>query len=878
MIRLLHRLFLGSLRRQLIFGVAAVHAIMMTFFVWDLTQRQQALILDRQAEQASALANSLATSSAGWLASRDLSGLQELVEAQQRYPELLFAMLLDEQGQVLAHTDRARLGQYLGDLPDEVRTTELYRGTALVDVVVPAMLDKRHVGWARVGIGQGRAVRELAKMTRNGVLYALMAIAVGSLLAWQMGRRITRRLYAIQTAMDKVRSGNLQARSALTGTDEAARMAHDFNLMLDLLAYRTTLLSGLLDSIPDIIFFKDTHGIYLGCNPEFCRIVGRPQDEIIGHSDYDFFPKESADFFREQDRLMLEQGLPRRNEEWVDYPDGRRLLLETIKAPFRDTGGAEIGLLGVARDITVRKQLEDALRAREQELKDAQHMSRLGSWRLDLRSNHLTWSDEIYNLFELDPQAFAATYEAFLSAIHPEDRALVDQAYSDSVAQHTGYDIEHRLLMPDGRIKIVHERCETTYDEAGNPIQSVGTVQDITERKQSERSILLMNVALSNVCEEGYLIDEQARFHYVNEESCRALGYSRDELLKMSVFDVDPDFSPQRWADHWRDLKAGGTITFEGHHRARDGRIFPVEISANYFEYDGRGYNMALVRDITERKRAEQDIRRLNEELEQRVQERTAELQRKSREMEAANCQLQGLDRLKSMFIASMSHELRTPLNSIIGFSSIMLDEWLGSLNPEQKAKLAIVLRAGKHLLSLVNDVIDVSKIEAGSIEVLAEEFDLQNLLDEVLSLVKNDIEAKKIVLEVSTLPLRLRTDRRRLLQCLMNLLSNAVKFTEAGTITVKTTVSPGGADTQVQDRLTITVSDTGIGIREEDMAILFTAFGRIQSPLSLKVKGTGLGLYLVKKITADILQGEVRAESRPGAGSSFSLCIPVRL
>ena len=444
------------------------------------------------------------------------------------------------------------------------------------------------------------------------------------------------------------------------------------------------------------------------------------------------------------------------------------------------------------------------------------------------------------------------------------------------MAEHKAYDIEHRLLMPDGRIKIVHERCETSYDGAGNPLQSAGTVQDITERKQAERNLLLMNVALGNVCEEGYLIDEQAHFHYVNEESCRALGYSRDELLTMSVFNVDPDFSAERWADHWRELKAVGSLTFEGHHQARDGRIFPVEISANYFEHDGRGYNMALVRDITERKRAEADIRRLNEELEQRVQERTVELQLKSSEVEEANLQLQGLDQLKSLFIASMSHELRTPLNSIIGFSSIMLDEWLGALNPEQKEKLAIVLRAGKHLLSLVNDVIDVSKIEAGSIEVMVEEFELQGLIDEVLALVNSDIEAKNIHLEVSSLPLTLRTDRRRLLQCLMNLLSNAVKFTEAGGISLKTAVEAGGGDGQ--DRLTITVSDTGIGIRPEDMAILFVAFGRIQSPLSLKVKGTGLGLYLVKKITTEILQGEVRAESSPGVGSSFSLSIPARL
>ena len=193
-------------------------------------------------------------------------------------------------------------------------------------------------------------------------------------------------------------------------------MAYDFNLMLEMLTYRSTLLSGLLNSIPDIIFFKDQQGIYLGCNPEFCRIVGRGHDEVVGHCDYDFFPKEEADFYRQQDRLMMEQGLPRRNEEWAEYPDGRRVLLETIKAPLRDAGGAVVGLLGVGRDITERKQLEDSLRDREQQLNDAQHMAKIGNWRLDLRTNQLSWSAEIYNLFELNPKAFAATYEAFLAA------------------------------------------------------------------------------------------------------------------------------------------------------------------------------------------------------------------------------------------------------------------------------------------------------------------------------------------------------------------------------------------------------------------------------------------------------------------------------
>ncbi|MCX5829228.1 MAG: GGDEF domain-containing protein, partial [Deltaproteobacteria bacterium] len=225
----LYNMFFGTLRRQLIIGVAVVHAVMMTLFICDLTLRQQALILDRQTEHATALAHTLATSAAGWLAADDISGLQELAEAQHRYPDLAYAMLLNNQGRVLAHTDRSRLGRYVSDLPGDIRETVLSRSAAKVDVIVPAMLADRHVGWARVGIGQRLAGQKLTEITRDGVLYAISAILIGSLLALLMGKRITRRLYSIQSVMDEVRSGNYQARSNLTGIDEAAGMANNFN-------------------------------------------------------------------------------------------------------------------------------------------------------------------------------------------------------------------------------------------------------------------------------------------------------------------------------------------------------------------------------------------------------------------------------------------------------------------------------------------------------------------------------------------------------------------------------------------------------------------------------------------------------------------------
>ncbi len=480
----LYRFLFGTLRGRLIVGVAVVHAVMMALFITDLTARQRAMLLDRQIEEATALSQALATSAAGWIAANDIAGLQELVEAQRRYPEILFAILADQEGRVLADTDPARQDLYLLDLPGEARQTVLAGTPALVDVVVPAMIGGRHVGWARVGIGQKAAGEKLAEIIRDGVVYALVAILLGSAIAWLMGRRITRRLYAVQETIAAVRSGNRLARFALAGNDEAAVMAREFNHMLD-------------------------------------------------------------------------------------------VIVES-----------------------------------EENLNLAQAVAQTGSWYLDVRHNELKWSAETYRMFGI-PQGQPLTMETFVACIFPEDRDRVLQAWNAAL-RGGPYDIEHRILV-ENETRWVRERAKIRFDAAGNALTGVGTAQDITERKQAEQDIALLSFALNNVHEAAFLIDENARFQYVNEEACRILGYSRDELLGLGVPDVDPNFPAERWPDHWNELRRLNSFTFEGRHKSREGCVFPVEINANYFEYGGQGYNLAMVRDITERKLAEEALRQSEE-------------------------------------------------------------------------------------------------------------------------------------------------------------------------------------------------------------------------------------------------------------------------
>ncbi|MDX1295569.1 MAG: ATP-binding protein [Sulfurimonadaceae bacterium] len=267
--------------------------------------------------------------------------------------------------------------------------------------------------------------------------------------------------------------------------------------------------------------------------------------------------------------------------------------------------------------------------------------------------------------------------------------------------------------------------------------------------------------------------------------------------------------------------------------------------------FDGMAYEVM---------KSQQHMSNANEILEAEVEARTSALV-------AANKKLKDLDRLKSMFIAMMSHELRTPLNSIIGFTGLMRKKMIGEINEQQEDYLKRVETAGTHLLALISDVIDISKIEAGRSEAEPDYFDLGDLIKEAVNETKGLIGEKNLSISYTLPSIELHTDRRRMMQALLNYLSNAVKFSEEGSIIV--TASDEGEEVR------ISVQDTGIGVSEEHLETLFTAFERIDSHLSISAGGTGLGLYLTKKIVEEILGGQVFVESEVGKGSTFGLVIP---
>ncbi len=305
-------------------------------------------------------------------------------------------------------------------------------------------------------------------------------------------------------------------------------------------------------------------------------------------------------------------------------------------------------------------------------------------------------------------------------------------------------------------------------------------------------------------------------------------------------------------------------------------KVAPLEPSLFLAEHDKRIFTKLedkvaqLEVEITARKQAEEELRKHHKHLEELVKERTSELEEKTAEMEQANIRLQEIDRLKSVFLASMGHELRTPLNSIVGFTGIILQGMSGEVNEEQRQQLTMVRNSASHLMGLIADILDTSRIEAERVELSPEEFSLDDVVREVVETLSTTASEKGLEL-LPKVPegITLFSDRRRIKQILMNLVSNAVKFTDQGSVKIAARVLG-------DDNLEVRVIDTGIGIKEEDMDKLFQPFQQIDVSLTKKHEGTGLWLHLSKKLVT-LLGGDISVKSEYGRGSEFAFTIPLR-
>ena len=464
-----------------------------------------------------------------------------------------------------------------------------------------------------------------------------------------------------------------------------------------------------------------------------------------------------------------------------------------------------------------------------------------------------------------------------------EFRALVQSRMQGQV--QAGFETVR--IRKDGTLVDVSIWTSPLHDDTGNITGIMTELADIAERKRAERDRVhllaseqaaraeagiekrykkLLEAAPDAILE----VDRQGRIVLVNVQVERLFGYTRAELLGKPI----EILIPARFRHHpaHREIYFGDPVMrpmgtgLELYAKRADGSEFAVDVTLSPNEVEGADRVICVVRDVTERKRAEEQIQTLNQNLEQRTEALIATnkaLELQNREVERAN-------RLKDEFLASMSHELRTPLNSIIGFSDLLAERGDDQFTPKQKRFIGHIQQGARHLLELINDILDLSKIEAGHLELKYEEFNVSAAAAEVLATVRPIAVAKNIEM-TSTFPesLSLDGDRLRFKQVLYNLLSNAIKFTAAGgRISIECSETGGVAE--------FCVADNGIGIPAKEHEAIFSSFHQVGTTTKGVREGTGLGLAITKRLVEQH-GGRIWVQSEPGKGSSFYFTLPLK-
>lgn len=616
----------STLRGRLIISVALVHAIMMSLFIVDLTTRQRDMLLDRQTEEATALSQALATSSAGWIAADDVAGLQELVNTQSLYPEIVFVYLTNKEGRVLAGTDKPRQGQFMLDLPHEARQTIVSRSSSLVDVAVPAMIAGQHVGWARVGIGQNSASTKLAEIVRNGILYALAAIFIGSVIAWFMGSQITRRLYAIQETIASVRSGNRLARTALTGNDEAAVMAHEFNSMLDNLAKRDAELSESETKLQTIFARSldaigvSKEGIHIFVNPAYVTIFGyESADGLIGTPIINLIAPESREMVIKNVQART-QGLPAPSDYEVIAlrKDGSTFIMDVRVSTYvlQD----EQYSLVILRDITERKRVEEALRNSELKYRSLIEASSDAIFCVDEKGQYQFTNQLFASTFGKSPDDFIG--KTFWD-IYPKELADYRFEATKRVFQ-TGESesLEVEVPLPDKNL-FFYATANPIKDKTGKALLVLTHAVNITNLKNVEAALRKSEERFKALADTSPLaiyasVGIEQKATYVNPTFVKLFGYTLEEIPSVKLW----------WPLAYPDENYRHQIENEWQRRVAQAiethsEIEPMEVVVNCKDGSQRNIlwgfktleedNWAFGLDLTERKKAEEELSK-NEE------------------------------------------------------------------------------------------------------------------------------------------------------------------------------------------------------------------------------------------------------------------------
>ena len=598
----------------------------------------------------------------------------------------------------------------------------------------------------------------------------------------------------------------------------------------------------------------------------------------------------------EASRAMLERirqavRLGRRQDMEVAL-DGSAYLLTVVPVEGQDY----VNVYGM--DVSALKKVQNALRESRTDLKRAQTVARTGSWRLDSQRNELTWSAETYRLFGI-PLETPLTYEMFLSCVHPDDREYVSMKWAEALRGEV-YDIEHRITV-DGAVKWVREVAELEFDEQGELLGGFGAVQDITDRKQMEQEIILakeraemrakVEERLAQVARElstaRALEEVMAVVRTFARELTGADGicfvlrdgdkcFYADEdaiapLWKGQRFPLDTCISGwvmlNRQAAVISDIYADERIPADAYRStfvkslamAPVRREDPVAAIGLYWAEECTPGPEALrfLQSLADLASVAMENVRLYDEL-----------RRWADALEAQKEVAERATMAKSEFLANMSHEIRTPMNGILGMNELAL---MRVDDAQAREYLLLAKKSGLALLDIINDILDLSKIEAGKIALEEEPFHLRDLLESTLKPLSLGANEKGLLIEHALetgVPESVVGDKGRLRQVLTNLVSNAVKFSEQGvvrvTVRIQDEASPAG-----RMRLLFSVEDQGIGIQPDKLGAIFESFAQLKSSAHIRYGGTGLGLTISRQLV-ELMGGSIWAESEVGKGSTF--------
>ncbi|TAF07848.1 MAG: PAS domain S-box protein [Nostocales cyanobacterium] len=646
------------------------------------------------------------------------------------------------------------------------------------------------------------------------------------------------------------------------------------------------MLQLVLDTIPQRVFWKDRQSVIRGCNRIFAEDIGYTPEAILGRDPYDISATpEEVDFYIQCDRHVITTGKPQLHiQETLHKPDGSLMWIETNKVPLRDADGNIIGILGTYEDITNRRIAEEALRYSEERFRIALNNSPIVVFNQDLNLRY-TW---IYNpALGYKPEEVVGRFDTDLFL--PQDAERLEDCKRRVLESCQGVR-EEIVIGTEDNFTCYVLTIDPLRDRHGDIEGVTCAALDITDRKKAEMALKESQYLIERITEASpdilYIYDlQEKRNIYTNQEIGRLLGYSPADIQSMgsSMFLqlAHPDDIPKVIAHHARFATANDEDVWEIEYRIRDhqGKWRWFLSHDTVFSRDGENQPKQIIGaalEMTERKQIEAELRQKNAELARAT-------------------------RLKDEFLANMSHELRTPLNAILGMSEGLLEEVFGEISDRQKRAITTIERSGKHLLELINDILDLSKVEAGKLELQLTTVACSYVCDSSLTFVKQQALKKNIQLSVeipANLP-DLFVDERRIRQMLINLLNNAVKFTpDGGSVklvvqqemgSVKEEARVQGAGCRGDEFLPLSdvtnpqspnqwicfsVIDTGIGIAQEELNKLFQPFVQIDSSLNRQHNGTGLGLALVQRLV-ELHGGEITVTSQVGEGSCFQVRIP---